>query len=302
MSGITGKTPRVKYPEVTDPPAPPAPPAPPGSATSDRGYGPEAKTETPDTKKTPGDHAWLREWANLKGYDETPMPARALPTGAPTRPPRPTPRFGLREKRAQLETNWKHRGLLRDWFAEQDKAKAAAEQDKAKPATGPARASSKREPSDSISAERKAWNDQQSRWKGFEPGRDDHMNRIHAVVDGPVEGQGKTRPPTKPAQPKAEAWETKIRPNPTTQPTDLAHWVRPRPDATTQPAQPKATTQPAQPTTIPARPAKPAQPPAPGNLPASKKKGRRRSSFQDSFLSPFNPGAPGRRRANFGRG
>ena len=250
MSGITGKTPRVKYPEVTDPPGPPAPPAPPGSATSDRGYGPAApETETPDTKKTPGDHAWLREWANLKGYDETPMPARALPTGAPTRPPRPTPRFGLREKRAQLETNWKHRGLLRDWFAEQDKAKAAAEQDKAKPATGPAPASSKREyapkraPSDSISAERKAWNDQQSRWKGFEPGRDDHMNRIHAVVDGPVEGQGKTRPPTKPAQP-----------------------------------------------------------PAPGNLPASKRRGRRRSSFQDSFVSPFNPGAPGRRRANLGRG
>ena len=294
MSGITGKTPRVKYPEVTDPPAPPAPPAPPGSATSDRGYGPEAKTETPDTKKTPGDHAWLREWANLKGYDETPMPARALPTGAPTRPPRPTPRFGLREKRAQLETNWKHRGLLRDWFSEQDeqasKSKASEKAAEAEAMDTKIRADAAR---DGISVEeareraqdahdnaapRRELTDEEKVFPNPSTPGQGAFNIIYAGINDP-KAAAQPKATTQPAQPKAAA----------------------QPKATTQPAQPKATTQPAQPKAT-TQPAKPAQPPAPGNLPASKRMGRRRSSFQDSFVSPFNPGAPGRRRANLGRG
>ena len=207
MGSITGKTPRVKYEKPGPASAPPAPPAAPGTTT--RGYG--SATGTAGTKKTPGDHAWLREWAGLEDSDETPLPARALPGGAPTAP---EPKFSHRAPRAGDRSDYfpvyeptapKHRALLRDWFSEQDKAKAKIEGEKSAAA----------------------------------------------------------KPTTSPAQPKAAA---------------------------------------AQPTTSPPRPAKPAQPPSPGNLPASKKTRRRRSSFQDSFLSQFSPGAPGRRRANLGRG
>ena len=340
MGSLIGKTPRVKYEKPGPAPAPPAPPAPPGTAT--RGYGGgTAGTETDaDTKKTPGDHAWLREWAGLGDFDSTPIPGRALPAGAPLKPSVPE-RFGLtHEKRKKQETR-KHRILMREWFAEQDKAKPKTGEEKpaaappgtdervyrgnaAKPTTGPAQPIARSwlltnpitlqpkpaqpkpaQPKPAV-AQPKPAQPKPAQPKPAQPKPAVAQPKAAVAQPKPAVAQ------PKPAQPKAAVAQPKpavAQPKPAQPKPAQPKPAQPKPaqpkPAQPKPAQPKpAQPKPAvaQPTTIPPRPAKPAQPPSPGNLPASKKTRRRRSSFQDSFLTPFNPGAPGRRRANLGRG